>query len=32
MTEKRAFVQRHPQDPSRMQAIAVPPDIIAMCA
>jgi 4-hydroxybenzoyl-CoA thioesterase len=30
-TEVRAFVRRHPEDPDRIQAIAVPEDIKALC-
>lgn len=31
-TEVRAFCTPHPDDPSRIQAIAVPPDIQALCS
>lgn len=30
-TEVRAFVQKHPDDPNRLQAIPVPEDIKALC-
>lgn len=30
-TEVRAFVIRHPDDPSRLKAIAPPEDIVALC-
>ena len=29
--DKRVFAQRHPTDPSRIQALLIPPDIRAMC-
>jgi 4-hydroxybenzoyl-CoA thioesterase len=31
-TEKRAFCIRHPDDPDRIKAIEVPPDILALCS
>jgi 4-hydroxybenzoyl-CoA thioesterase len=31
-TETRAFCTRHPQDSDRIKAIAVPPDIRALCS
>jgi 4-hydroxybenzoyl-CoA thioesterase len=30
-TEVRAFVVRHPDDPSRLKAIPPPEDIVARC-
>jgi len=31
-SETRAFCIRHPQDPDRIKAIAVPEDIKSMCS
>lgn len=31
-TETRAFCVRHPDDPDRIQVIAPPPDIVALCS
>jgi 4-hydroxybenzoyl-CoA thioesterase len=31
-TETRAFCVRHPEDPDRIQVIAPPPDIVALCS